>query len=858
MTTAPFYKLDGSPIQGRIPVRVRVHDYTPYDSGAVRAAVNAFLATTHLSPASSHLKELALKDGTRIRMRKIADQIYVDVYPARVEEEAEEDFYGGILLTLKYLPDEAAYFDASANPIDVLGTQAIVIDEIKAEGKTSERPGRPSVPGPHGEGDTEQLIIQIADRPFSDHPIRDGMVKVFRARQMLAGPYPEVHYDPERYVLSMNATGEQFFFAGELVESLPPLPTAAQDDFFGWGSGIRLRTLGFGAPSFEEGRKAKGLVLAAIGPKLWACDASLPAPQWGLLAEAEWAFPPAYANTFGADFVETENPNGGVTITCSGTNGAGACSGFSVTVTPIPGGGRAVAGTITLAHDGTPPQVAQENSTTTVDMSTLITLYAIGIVDVGRGGSTINLSYARNYEYSGGWRRDRITGEWPPAMGADVGEETYELTMQWTPVDSYIPPFGTDVVTEFSGSLAMSWSLSGSGRVGGSFSQEASGLAGRGSGVGWEFASGGGSCNVTGGGGPCVMDPNEVRKRTRQDVLGKLAWEREVHHSADIAPMTFDASFTAFKANRIVDGFGLLPPGATGIDTTTYTYNELTLATRLITPNRTARVEYTNTFSLLSEPPAWAAAQPAVEAKYSNIVWFGSFGGRSFVYGFSDDVNHTVYETFVPSTLPGTLGGFFGMLWSPVRSAWRNREYPEFQGSEGELLIGVGPFGIDDFGAYQQFQNTNLSITWSGPAPVFTTLGHLRANIPFARQVRGPNDLNITATSYINPSVSRGFPGVNDPLPPPILDQSRLTNQLTDDRDWIVRDFRTGGFVANHQWTLRYSSVSFKSFVQTYIGNEHSIVPLRQIIDEWRALGSTSATTDEKVLLPFIFGASLV
>lgn len=352
MTYRHFYDKDASPIPGKAPIQMRVKGGPASSTvqAGIDSVLNAFLANARISEASNLQKTVTLPDGTTVRMRSRFGLVIVDVEipPRKKESEEEEVFYGGIIIRPTVVPEEISYFPLTLPPI-VGDVQAVRVVPTDTKVKGLAVPGSKVKP-------TEHLVLQIAgDQPLGDTPVAKGLVKIFRISDPLVGTVTEVNTTPGKYLLSTQDFSE-FYICGQRVNSLPPLPTPDITT----NSAYRLRTFRFGFQSFEKaGATAHGIVILAVNHQLFAINTGNHAPgapaAWALLHTAS---PPAGQNAFGITFEETRSEDGSTVITCSGSNGAGVCSGFAVTVTPQTSGPPLISGTITPMGDGRIPAVA--------------------------------------------------------------------------------------------------------------------------------------------------------------------------------------------------------------------------------------------------------------------------------------------------------------------------------------------------------------------------------------------------------------------------------------------------------------------------------------------------------------------
>lgn len=347
-----FLDREGNPLGGKIPLQVYAHGGG--DAEAVRAEanglLNAFLENVRQSIAPNHKRTFDLPGGGLMTITSLWGHVKVDLFVPPTEDEGGP-FYGGILINPHVITgDEAAYLSLAGNP-----TPWLVPEAVKSAGAL---PGRPAVPGT-GDASTEWLVVQISrDLPLTGDPLATGAVRMYRIANPLFGVFCEVA-EPGRYAVSTK-DGSAFFMCGKQLTHVPPMPgglpvLGRSSEAGGGPSPYSIRTVGFVPSSFEAATQTDGIIIFALVNQLWALNTrerteSTPAP-WRLLATVSMPrdYPADYLpNEFGTTF--TTNVSGSTTITCTGTNGVGTCSGWSVTITP--GAPPAITGTLTLVDSG--------------------------------------------------------------------------------------------------------------------------------------------------------------------------------------------------------------------------------------------------------------------------------------------------------------------------------------------------------------------------------------------------------------------------------------------------------------------------------------------------------------------------
>ena len=357
-----FLDRDGAPLGGKIPLEVIYSGEGDHD--AVRGPATKLLlgfVDKHRQSVVPHLEETFALDNNGSFVKIVGSYGQTRVFLHAVPRAGRGGpFYGGILINPHVITgDETAYLSLAGNP-----TPWRVPDAVKTAGAA---PGRPAVPGT-GEASTEWLVVQIArDLPLTGDPLASGAVRMYRIADPKFGVFCEVA-EPGRYAVS-TIDGSAFFLCGQQLDHVPPMPGGLPElgrssEAGGGPSPSRIRTVGMQPASFAAAHAAEGIIIFALVNQLWALNTrerteSTPAP-WRLLAEV--AMPRTYPgdylpNEFGAVF--TVSVGASTTITCSGTNATGACSGFSVTITPA-SGAPVLTGALSLVDSGfrasSPPQ----------------------------------------------------------------------------------------------------------------------------------------------------------------------------------------------------------------------------------------------------------------------------------------------------------------------------------------------------------------------------------------------------------------------------------------------------------------------------------------------------------------------
>lgn len=393
-----FYDLDGTPLTGKVPIQVRV--IGEGDLGPARAAANnalhAFLTNVRLSLGQSHVRRYRLP-GAIMAVRSIFGVVSVELFPTKKKLE-KPPFYGGILLKLKVFEDEEAYLNDATYGLggtfpsgwpkryDLRQTPSVI---------QFGDPGRPAVPGTLETDRTEWLIFQI-DRsaPLDDGPVTSGAIKITRIHNPLVGKDAcEIDEREDEYLISAEASfpegssdhlrfglGE-FYLCGKKMLNVPRLEfgISQADAPMLWKDAkdklIRLVTVDKRIDSFEDAATAEAVIIVAVFGKLFAINTAARGSgdaEWVLLNSVPFDRDGANEmNYYGATVTRTASPNGGTIVTCSGSNGAGVCSGFEITYTKNINnrGADSISGVLYLMTAPQPEPVG-EVQTRTINIST--------------------------------------------------------------------------------------------------------------------------------------------------------------------------------------------------------------------------------------------------------------------------------------------------------------------------------------------------------------------------------------------------------------------------------------------------------------------------------------------------------
>jgi hypothetical protein len=325
------YFFDGAAgaLTGKVPVQVQFEGNGDFSKIRGRASqiLHAFLDEVRLG-GLSQLTRTAEFPGGSIWMRHMFGVTKVILRAGGTTSDLTK-FFGGILIRPQVVwsgpvtPEASAYMSLRGY-LPRKAVEAITLSE------------RAGVPGT-GRQSAEWLIVQIhPTKDLADEPLKKGAVKIFRIKDPKFGDCVELSTEA-RYLVSTQ-TGQEFYLCGQKLVHVPPMPEL----LLGYDNPAQLTstasllpytrmwTSGFRPRDFKSAGLAEGVIVVAAGSKLWALDTlsrtSTQPASWVLLAQADAGY---LINAYGAEIVETDADQVR-TVTCSGTNGWGQCSGFTV------------------------------------------------------------------------------------------------------------------------------------------------------------------------------------------------------------------------------------------------------------------------------------------------------------------------------------------------------------------------------------------------------------------------------------------------------------------------------------------------------------------------------------------------
>lgn len=813
MTFQHFYGSNADPLTGKTPIQVRVKNgpmSAPTQSG-VNGVLNAFLKTVRLSPAPNHQKTVTLPDGTTVRMRSKFDQVTVDVVvPQRVNEtEEKEPFFGGIVISPYTITNEAEYLPAAPN----------TVEEVKSPLSEMVFGARPTVPTSRPSDPMTHLVVQIANNvPLNDSPVARGFIKIFRIKDPLLGPHVEVSSSPVRYLVSAKDDFSEFYLCGKKLRRVPPLPETLYTI-------ARICARGFVPSSFEQAAAASGFLFVAVDKKLYGINTGTPSPAWELLATAVFDDNLLRANDFGDACTIVASPSGGAVLTCAGSNGAGVRSNFTVTMAA--GGG--MSGVITLMHDGTVEQVPQAvNYTATLS----ITGSNNFITSMGLSVALSVQEVTRTDEYTVGPGAmalfpDRFLGGSLPRYSANVTS----ITMDWLCNGSfdgwYVDPSTAIEYPQFTYNFTFEKVRSTLGGAQVTTTLYDGTLSER---PGAPVAPIQNFSHTY----PAAVDPLPADQVLRWEYTatdehtGKMAWRRDAQRTG--SRTQFPAQTGPSVGETMVFGFPGTPAGTYyGVGTRTLSFSALAHEYALLRPNGAQLVHYTSIAELFGTTPEWAGAFTEVESlattdKYAELP---SRGG-----GFTIGTPYQIAGG--PFTVSGSpqiiqTEPFYYMFWiSPVNI------------SRGGInpIDGLAPYPTSGPG-----DTYSHVITFDASSPTSFNATDYAAYF-FPNYADKPGfEFAPGSTVFVGPeSGTQPATPNSDAFCPPKLSGAY---SFIGYADRVLFDLRCNGYIA---WSVVHTEMETggdwaRHFVAV-IGNDVSQVPLRDVLDEWRNIGTPDPSSD--------------
>lgn len=834
MNLGTFFDRGGSPLTGKIPVQLRVSGRGELSAvyGEADSMLQAFLNDVRLSLAQDHRKSVRLSGGTTMRMHhsygttKI--ELILNTLPI-AEEEPDDDFYGGVVVELRYFLDES-------NPV---GATAVV-PESQNSGKTGSLLGRPAVPGTEPDDETTHVIIQVAkDRTLGGNPVKSGVVRIFRIKDPLVGKYLEINSTPKKYLVSANDTFTEFYLCGRLLTLVPALPLTV-DELLLLGANqpgeVCIRSVGFNPRKFEAAASAGGVLIVSIFEKLWVLDtANRPpegAPTWQLLATAA---PVTHQNAFGISFVNTKLSDGGWTLVCSGSNGAGVCSGFSVTLHP--GTPAMLSGTLNLMSDGTVPQGDPAVSyTSTLDLSgetTGLPYGAVGGIDfqVLRFGDISRTEAATHASPEGTYSVDRLTGDANPRMPASSSTLSVTFDTATANLGSVVDPVGGGTFpTMYFTDTYERTTTSVCGTTSRTFTQN----------LFYELqytTSGNSSFPLTpadagdGGAGTAtavsasnvVRDPNPVTRMTRYTDCHteQMAWYSDKWRTAESTGTQEWSTVLAPPAGPFSFSYDTEAPATVA---ETITTSPLNWSLKLRRRATDVLHEWADVWDRIGTIPTWGQEQ------------IDTAGGGPLDLTFGDRAGGAVVTTGAPYT-----GRWFaGVEFTP---------WTHYFGTDENFADGVPVIPPEDPGELTVGTRAySWSLSVSSLTPSLLTMADYADLVSWAFWTSWTGVRSYNPVPYLQLSIPSAPSAQTDAVGYELFAAPRLPSGGEGtyiEENMVQIDLRTRGFVAESYVAAGEMGAPVGA-VDAFVGNDVATALLRPILDQWFALGALSGVMDGK------------
>lgn len=861
-----FLDREGNSLTGKIPLQARFSGTG--DRAAVRgpanAALNAFLAGVRQSLADSHRKTLALPNGGEMTMRHSFGTTTVEVRVGPAIDVTDDLFYGGILLRPRYIPNEAPFFTAPGSLATWTAAHAsqVVYSEVTSNGNLT-RTGRPALPGTPEDAVTDWLVVQIAgDKPLGSNPVKNGTVKIFRVEALKAGDLPETRSTAKKYLLSLDTVTGFFYLGNKLATkiSAAPVVSGPPEAFSGVGL-LLLRTYRMRYGGFAGTADAEAFVFliatAAGQATLYALD-TLNRPVGGYATWRQLAVAPFSSeqqNTFGREYSEAVDQNGAATITCSGSNGAGVCSGFEVQIRPNPNARPTLSGSLSTMGSGNISGTAEViNLTRTVGISRTVEAISsyrrIANTDplVDTQFDTMKFRYQRpsfvsstSGTYVGARSaqiRDTFLGGYFPthapskaafSFSSDVGEtgaggwvDVYEF-----PRFSY-QRWARETVEKTNWKTEYAWENQYNAQTlsySATFELSSIGFLDRRDAYDYLYNNRTPTPTKTAapmtfdGGFELVPDPTvRFRYWSRDRPTDTLALQVEVVQPARCLSVPLNTGPPAnSNAFAPVPGYAMSYSGGTFM----HQYDEAKATLRLI--DRTGKVMYLvqDVFGIFATPrPTWTKPVTANAIMTHGAGWLPTDRAYQAQY-------------------PGLREGTFSESYDGTYPAPYLPSYPSTTNASG----GPAYYSTETI---TEIPDINIAYSYAGgPFSKSGTVAAIGAEFPGSRY---GHDLAGDSTPTVV-FVDQRFPAP----PPASAGTTPPQGSLDPVESAIYMDPRTGGYIAHVTMRTTVTGGRFVNQVVTYagavvavIGNKFGVMPLQSVIDEWRALGDTDPAGDGK------------
>ncbi len=903
MNDSYFLDADGAPLGGKIPLQVRFFgggDYTRI-RGPATAALFAFLRNVRTSIAPTHQRIFEFHGGDRVKLFHAYGVTRVDIHVEPEVSESTDVFRKGIWLRPKYLPNESPFLTNVCTTTQQTAALAALLpyEEIKTSGSTATKPGRPALPGTPGGFETSWLVINIAeDKPLGNTPIKDGTVKIWRAVTKNAGRFVECRDTPNTYLLSCDLTTGVFYFGNRLAEKIPVAPML---QIGGASTAImrymKLRSYGLQYQGLAGLGAVQGfvffVVLTSAFPTytfgLYGIDTYNEPAAWQLL-DSEILTSLDAINLFGNVFTESIAPNGAVSIVCSGSNGAGVTSGFTVHITPQPGQRPALSGNLTLMGNGYVPA--------TSDISTVyrtVSTPSSSVIETktfvsGAKYSNPPPDYTNTEPEYADWWTHVITGQTSSTQGGTFAGGTPAKRTDMF-LGGYFPTHPPS---------SASWA----------FSSESTATPG----TGWKAQYSYATLLANVGVGDFSKQNVDYEALYEQEFSATYTWVngytgQTISHAyssssdyrdklVDVWEQEFIPDFSEAITPTVFDPvFEFVPD-----PTSRFSY----WATDTITATMAVRFE----FSVAARCLSTSLSSSLYQDDMKNMVFVPSFSNVSGsilkwvnidkdpetatvrVIDPANAAKITINDIFMllPSSRPTWAQGYSGIpgtsalapsivdhrLMLPPVSKLYGSEYKnaidqydtkEYEYAYPAYYLGKYPSMAVSGGSYPANDYQAVNYSYSGvPLAVSGTPAEFATAFPesvYGRKSAGETIYSFSPNpiTLLYPNIVEAF--INMPALSPAAGTVSPKGTIEPIQCVMYVDPRTKGYIVSAIIRINENPVAstWRHAVFSYIGNKFGAIPLQPVLDEWRELGETSPLTDGKTAMiyerrgtsPFIY-----
>lgn len=906
-----LYEGDGEPKPGVVPTQLHVRGSRIETKalGAIRLIFAKFAADYRLGLYKSLRKTFKVDKNTTLTL-----EVNHGVFTAQADVVIMDDvpaFYGGIVLPLRkitsaeYLADVHYDYDgpflsrprgAGVYPSDDILEP--LVEHLPAYGPNNDKPLGLSVPAPCNTN-TVDFVIQIARKgDLTQSAISRGLIKIWRIGDYVIGNVASFQYaGKDRYIVSALYDGDEaprlssFCLCGQAL-NVPQTPLFVTP----WtAERVRLYTIGFNTPSFGAAANAVGIVVLLWVHELYVYDMANAQAGWQLIdsTDAENLAP------FAFDVTHSVNPTSRViTVQCQGPNlvrAVAAASAFGLTLTPTDSGAYSITGQISRADEAPAPTALPENVaanisaewttgressvieederyafqsetydpdtdtyTVTIDSTTLVGQRLITT-------EAVHSSWTRQTEFE-----YALAGTSGPSDGGDefLGGEinpsaprqsivaTGSSSLAVTPIE-YLRQIGGGLATVDGVTARWAFEISGGGLPGYIYDF---------SNVPYEsefYMTGPGNAQPLVQWASDAVLADTLSMVVTNSSLGTIAYSHTINESstvANIVPSTFDEGGAPIEAVVELDTVdsreydfplaGSVPSNAA----TRYDYYALDEHRRQIAVRRS-----------MQRTGTWEAAISEGEPTGSASASMGACLFELQVINRGREVRYTIdlTQALAPLNLADAYTASFNGF----------QRYGESRPDDGITVANaLAPTGAEIRGVFDHLQSfvgeiqnddeTTTGIPPSDPAPLFdsVTPGTYGAalnlntgpNIDFSvAEYEALGDIDVPVEFEWTGDRPMAFPFFAYNLINHYAFESDRHPDLEDVHTVAMVDPRTGGWVAQLfvEGAQDPDAVS-KPFCRILVGNEDSVVPLHQLMNDWvRVNGGASEYAEHELVL---------